>query len=116
MRRRIFLIAAIAFVFAALTAAYSLTITPIFRASSQVLFDPTVRQPFDDPNRPSRTGQGSEVIDSQMSVIHSDTVLRPVARENNLAEDPHFGEGKPGLMSQFKEPDLRGNQEGRGNA
>nr|MEC9420591.1 GumC family protein [Pseudomonadota bacterium] len=102
LRRRIFLIAAIAFVFAALTAAYSLTITPIFRASSQVLFDPTVRQPFDDPNRPSRTGQGSEVIDSQMSVIHSDTVLRPVARENNLAEDPHFGEGKPGLMSQFK--------------
>lgn len=102
LRRRMFLIAAIAFVFAALTAAYSLTITPIFRAASQVLFDPTVRQPFDDPNRPSRTGQGSEVIDSQMSVIHSDTVLRPVARENNLAEDPHFGEGKPGLLSQFK--------------
>lgn len=102
LRRRIFLIAAIAFVFAALTAAFSLTITPIFRASSQVMFDPTVRQPFDDPNRPSRSGPGSEVIDSQISVIHSDTVLRPVARENNLAEDPYFGEGSPSLLSQFK--------------
>ena len=102
VRRRIPLILALAFVFAVLTAGYSLTLTPIFSASSQVLFDPLVRQPFDDPNRPNRTGQSSEVIDSQISVIHSDTVLRPVARANNLVDDPFFGEGRPGLISQFK--------------
>ncbi|MCK7615566.1 GumC family protein [Roseibium sediminicola] len=102
VRRRIPLILALAFVFAVLTAGYSLTLTPIFSASSQVLFDPLVRQPFDDPNRPNRTGQSSEVIDSQISVIHSDTVLRPVARDNNLVDDPFFGEGRPGLFSQLK--------------
>ncbi|GAB2185257.1 exopolysaccharide transport family protein [Roseibium sp. LAB1] len=102
VRRRLPLIIGLAVIFAVITAAYSLTLTPIFSASSQVLFEPLVRQPFDDPNRPSRTGQSSEVMDSQISVINSDTVLRPVARENKLVEDPYFGEGVPGLFSQLK--------------
>ncbi|GAB4518227.1 MAG: exopolysaccharide transport family protein [Roseibium sp.] len=101
MWRRKFLIALIAFVFVAATAGFSLTLTPIFSATTQVLFDPTVRQPFEDPNRPSRTAQGTEIIDSQISVIHSDTVIRPVARANKLAEDPNFGDGPAGLLSQI---------------
>ncbi|WP_269583993.1 GumC family protein [Roseibium sp. Sym1] len=102
LRRRILLIGLVAAVFVIATALYSLRLTPIYSATSQVLFDPLVRQPFDDPNRPSRTSAGTESIDSQISVIHADTVLRPVARDNNLSEDPFFGEGAPGLMSQFK--------------
>lgn len=102
LRRRILLIGLVAAVFVIATALYSLRLTPIYSATSQVLFDPLVRQPFDEPNRPSRTGAGTEAIDSQISVIHADTVLRPVARDNNLAEDPYFGEGAPGFMSQLK--------------
>jgi len=102
LRRRIIFVLLIAFVFVAATASFSLTLTPIFQATSQVLYDPSVRQPFDDPNRPSRFGQGSEVIDSQISVIHSDTVLRPVVRNNNLATDPVFNtEAAPGLVGQI---------------
>ncbi|WP_422374597.1 GumC family protein [Roseibium sp.] len=102
LRRRILFVLLIAFVFVAGTVSWSLTLTPIFQATSQVLYDPTVRQPFDDPNRPSRFGQGAEVIDSQISVIHSDTVLRPVVRNNNLVSDPVFNtEASPGLVGQI---------------
>lgn len=103
LRRRILFVLLIAFVFVAATASFSLTLTPIFQATSQVLYDPSVRQPFDDANRPSRFGQGSEVIDSQISVIHSDAVLRPVVRSNNLATDPVFNaEAAPGLIGQLR--------------
>lgn len=95
LRRRILLIGLVAAVFVIATALYSLRLTPIYSATSQVLFDPLVRQPFDDPNRPSRTSAGTESIDSQISVIHADTVLRPVARDNNLSEDPFSAKGRP---------------------
>ncbi|WP_157739070.1 GumC family protein [Labrenzia sp. VG12] len=102
LRQRILFVFLIAFVFVIGTVSWSLTLTPIYQATSQVLYDPTVRQPFDEPNRPSRFAQGAEVIDSQISVINSDTVLRPVVRRNNLTTDPVFNtEASPGLISQI---------------
>ena len=102
LRQRILFVLLIAFVFVVGTISWSLTLTPIFQATSQVLYDPTVRQPFDDANRSSRFGQGSEVIDSQISVINSDTVLRPVVRNNNLVDDPIFNtEASPGIVDQI---------------
>ncbi len=100
LRRRLLFVFLVALVFVIGTAVLSLKLTPIYQATTQVLFDPTVRQPFDDPNSPTRIGQGTELIDSQISVIQSDAVLRPVVHANNLAKDPVFGtQTSPGVLS-----------------
>ncbi|MDJ0930990.1 GumC family protein [Breoghania sp.] len=98
--RRIWLVLLTAVVFAGLTAGFTLMVSTIYRASMLVLIDPSVRQPFDNPNLPTRSGNESGVIDSQVALISSDTILRPVVRQFNLVKDEEFGiEGGTGLLS-----------------
>ncbi|WP_170122015.1 GumC family protein [Breoghania corrubedonensis] len=100
LRRRMWLVLATAFLLAGLTAGFTLLVSPVYRAATLVMIDPSVRQPFENPNIASRSGNESGVIDSQVALISSDTVLRPVVRRFNLVEDEEFGaEGKPNLLT-----------------
>ncbi|WP_281435941.1 GumC family protein [Oricola nitratireducens] len=100
LRRRLWVVALTAFVLAGATAAYTLSVQPVYRASARLLIEPSVRQPFDNPNVPTRGGDDSLFVDSQVAVIASDTVLRPVARQFDLKNDAEFGaDAEPGLLS-----------------
>ncbi|MEI2385405.1 GumC family protein [Breoghania sp. JC706] len=100
LRQRLWLVVLTAFVFAGLTAGFTLLVSPIYRATTLVMIDPSVRQPFENPNVASRSGNESGVIDSQVALISSDTVLRPVVRRFNLVDDDEFGaNAKPGLAA-----------------
>jgi uncharacterized protein involved in exopolysaccharide biosynthesis len=93
-------VALTAIVLAGATAAYSLSVQPIYRARARLLIEPSVRQPFDNPNLPTRGGDDGPFVDSQVSVVASDTVLRPVVRQFDLKNDAEFGAGaKQGLLS-----------------
>ncbi|WP_346915622.1 exopolysaccharide transport family protein [uncultured Roseibium sp.] len=99
LRKRIWLVFLTAFVFAAATAAVTLFLSPVYRATTQILIDPSVRQPFDGDNQSRNTAQDTFGIDSQIAVILSDSVLRLVVREHKLATDSEFGNGGTnGLM------------------
>lgn len=99
LRKWIWLVFLTAFVFAAATAAVSVFLTPVYRATTQIFIDPSVRQPFDGDKQSRSNTQDTFGIDSQIAVILSDSVLRPVVREHKLANDSEFGNGGTnGLM------------------
>lgn len=103
LRRRIGIVILTALIFAGLTAAYSLTAQPVYRASARLLIDPSVRQPFENPNLSQRGLLDDAFVDSQVAIIGSDAVLRPVARQFDLKNDPEFGDtGPSGLVSQLR--------------
>jgi|GEM_PF-1994750 len=93
LRRRIWLVIACCIGAAVLAAAISVTLKPIYRATTQVLIDPSVRQPFEDQNAPSRYLEDTFVVDSQVTVLQSSSVLRSVVTQLDLTKDPEFGEG-----------------------
>jgi len=96
LRRRIWLVAACCLIGAVAAAAISMTLKPVYRATTQVLIDPSVRQPFEDKSAPARYLEDTFVVDSQVTVLQSTSVLRSVVTQLNLTEDPAFGEGAPG--------------------
>ncbi|POF34311.1 uncharacterized protein involved in exopolysaccharide biosynthesis [Roseibium marinum] len=73
-------------------AAISISLKPIYRATTQVLIDPSVRQPFEDRSAPTRYLEDTFVVDSQVTVLQSSSVLRNVVTHLNLTEDPEFGD------------------------
>ncbi|KZM49972.1 GumC family protein [Labrenzia sp. OB1] len=95
-RRKIWIVLAFAVVGAAVAAAISLSLKPVYRATTQVLIDPSVRQPFEDRNAPTRYLEDTFVVDSQVTVLQSSSVLRNVVTHLNLTEDPEFGEKPAG--------------------
>ena len=100
LRRRLWLVLLTAFVLAGLTAVFTMLVSPVYRATTLVMIDPSVRQPFENPNVASRSGNESGVIDSQVALISSDTILRPVVHRFGLVDDEEFGaEGKANLLS-----------------
>ncbi|MFZ2099957.1 MAG: GumC family protein, partial [Oricola sp.] len=102
LRQRLWVVLLTAFVLSGATAVYSLSVQPIYRANASLLIDPTVRQPFDNPDTPSRNIGDEVYIDSQIAVIGSDTVLRPVVRQFDLVSDSEFGAGAgPGILSSI---------------
>ncbi|MHA7774548.1 GumC family protein [Roseibium sp. M-1] len=103
LRRRLWLVAACCLIGAVAAAAISTTLKPIYRATTQVLIDPSVRQPFEDKGTPARYLEDTFVVDSQVTVLQSTSVLRSVVTQLNLTEDPEFGDGAPsgGLLSSL---------------
>ncbi|PVB60674.1 GumC family protein [Labrenzia sp. 011] len=95
-RRKIWIVLACAVAGAVLAAAISISLKPIYRASTQVLIDPSVRQPFEDRSAPARYLEDTFVVDSQVTVLQSSSVLRNVVTNLNLTEDPEFGEKPAG--------------------
>ncbi|MBD8892424.1 exopolysaccharide transport family protein [Roseibium litorale] len=93
LRARLKFILLTAVVFVALSAAISLILTPVFTATTAVLVDPTVQQPFDTQQQSRNPLVDSLAIDSQVAVIRSAAILRPVISSENLVNDPEFGTG-----------------------
>ncbi|MEM9633945.1 MAG: GumC family protein [Pseudomonadota bacterium] len=95
LRRRIWIVILLAVGAAIAAAAVSMTLKPVYRATTQVLIDPSIRQPFEDQSAPTRYLEDTFVVDSQVTVLQSYSVLREVVTQLNLTEDPEFGEGAP---------------------
>ncbi|PHP65131.1 hypothetical protein CSC94_20650 [Zhengella mangrovi] len=101
LRSRLWLVALCAIVFAGLTAAFTMSVSPVYRSTARVLIEPAMRQPFDNSKTQSRGGDDPAAIDSRAAMIASDAVLRPVVQRFKLVDDPEFGAGgKPGLLSR----------------
>lgn len=93
LRRRLHIVVLTAAAFVVVTIIYALMATPVYVSSASLLIDPDARQPFDDPNIPKRGIDENSYIESQVAVIGSDSVLRPVVRQFNLKADAEFGDG-----------------------
>lgn len=105
LRRRLSLIIATAAVVVSLAAAYVFTVTPLYTATTKVLLDAHKKNTVQSEVVPS--GLGTDVagnfalVDSQVKVILSDAVLRPVVQSQHLATDPEFGARQPSLLGEI---------------
>ncbi|WP_150495852.1 GumC family protein [Roseibium aquae] len=112
LRARFWLVALCGFLFAGITAAVSLTLTPVYQATARILIDPSVRQPFEDRAIPSRVMTDAFGVDSQVEVIRSSTILEQVVLSQNLIEDPEFGiNAQPTGLSALLAPFLGSSDE-----
>ncbi|MGH6737152.1 MAG: GumC family protein [Methyloceanibacter sp.] len=105
LRRRMMLIAVTAAVVVSLAAAYAFLTTPTYTASAKVLVDPRKKNTVGTEVVPSglgtTLGDNFALVDSQVKVITSDAVLRPVVQELHLATDPEFGAQEPSFLSRL---------------
>lgn len=88
--RQLPLILGTAAAFLALAVVYILLASPTYTSTAQVLIDPRKKQVMEDEMLASGIGDNFVLVDSQVKVIASDAVLRPVVRAENLAADPDF--------------------------
>lgn len=93
LRARLKFVLLVALLFVIASVGISLMLTPVFTATTAVLIDPTVQQPFDTQQQSRNPLVDSLAIDSQVAVIRSATILRPVIRSEDLVNDPEFGTG-----------------------
>lgn len=72
---------------------YGLLATPLYTASTQILIDPRDRRIVTNEVTPETLAAdgGVAVVESQLLVITSDTVLRRTIQREQLAADPEFG-------------------------
>lgn len=103
LRRRLALIVITVALVMTLAAGYAFLATPIYTSSTKVLIDPRKKNTVGTEVVPSglgtTLGDSFALVDSQVKVITSDAVLRPVVHELHLAADPEFGTREPGLLS-----------------
>jgi succinoglycan biosynthesis transport protein ExoP len=104
-RRRLGLMVMTVAVVMSIAAAYAFLTTPIYTASTKLLIDPRKKHTVGTEVVPSglgtTVGENFALVDSQVKVILSDAVLRPVVQKLHLATDPEFGTRKPGLLSSI---------------
>jgi uncharacterized protein involved in exopolysaccharide biosynthesis len=95
LRRRFKLIAFTIACVLALAVGYILFTTPIYTADARILVDPRKKHTVGTEVVPSGFGdnfaESFALVDSQVKVIMSDAVLRPVVKAQHLAADPEFG-------------------------
>src|SRR5581483_6266794 len=95
LRRRAKLIAATVACVLALAVSYILFTTPTYMADARILVDPRKKHTVGTEVVPSGLGENFAesfaLDDSQVKMILSDAVLRPVVRSQHLAADPEFG-------------------------
>ena len=82
---------------------YILFTTPIYTADARLLIDPRKKHTVGTEVVPSGLGENTAetfaLVDSQVKVILSDAVLRPVVQSQHLALDPEFGAPRePGMF------------------
>src|ERR1043165_8689546 len=79
---------------------YGLLAQPLYTASTQLLIDPRDRRIMNNEVTPEGLAPdgGIAVVESQLLVVTSDTVLRRVITRENLGVDPEFG-GPPSGMT-----------------
>jgi polysaccharide biosynthesis transport protein len=83
-------IIAITACFLFLAIAYVYITSPTYKATAEVLLYQQQQQPFEDPRNTLQLGREPQFIESQIAVISSDSVLRPVVDSQNLVDDAEF--------------------------
>ena len=101
-RKSILWIAAIPVLLAIL---YGLFATPLYTASTQILIDPRDRRIVSNEVAPEGLAAdgGVAVVESQLLVITSDTVLRRAIARERLDTDPEFGGASIGLAGYLRD-------------
>ncbi|CTQ55898.1 cryptic autophosphorylating protein tyrosine kinase Etk [Roseibium album] len=99
--RKRWIVAVIAAIVVGLTLVYLLQTQSIYRATTQVLLNQEQRPLFEDPTNAFSLGRDPVFVDSQVALVSSASVLRPVVLSRNLIDDPEFGTGadRPGPFS-----------------
>lgn len=103
--RRLALIVGAVVVALSLAVVYLFLATPMYTSSTQILIDPRKKHTIDNEVVPSGLGttanDNSTLVDSQVKVILSDSVLRPVVKSENLVANPDFSAQPRGLLGGF---------------
>ena len=103
LRRRLPLIGVTIAAMVALAIGYVLVATPYYTASTEILIDPRKKNTVQNEVVPSglgtTAGDNFALVDSQVKVILSDAVLRPVVKSQHLAADPEFNGEASSLLS-----------------
>ncbi|MGV8833385.1 MAG: GumC family protein [Devosia sp.] len=86
---RLIMVTLVAVVGAAGIGAFALT--PIFAASALILVDPGSKNLLDPQSDFSSAGADSARIDSEVEILHSDSIMLRVIASENLTSDPEFG-------------------------
>ena len=106
LRRRLPLIGLTIAVVMSLAVGYLLVAQTYYTASTEILIDPRKKKTVESEVVPSglgtTVGDNFALVDSQVMVILSDAVLRPVVRSQHLETDPEFGAKSPGLLSDIR--------------
>jgi len=105
LRRRLMLIVLTVAVVMALAGGYAFLTTPVYTASTKVMVDPRKKNTVGTEVVPSglgtTVGENFALVDSQVKLITSDAVLRPVVKQLHLATDTEFGAREPGFLSSI---------------
>lgn len=101
LRRRASLIALIAASLIGVAVIYILLATRLYSASAVVLLEPRSSLSQADGARYSFASD-SALVDSQMKLLTSETVLRRAVDREGLQEDPEFGAPSGGLWASFR--------------
>src|SRR5262249_30177675 len=85
---------------------YGLFATPLYTSSTQILIDPRDRRIVNNEVTPEGVAPagGVAIVESQMLVVTSDTVLRRVIKRQHLDTDPEFGGPPAGLAALLRRP------------
>ncbi len=93
LRRRWKIIAATTALFTGLGMAYALVSKPNYIASTSILVDPRNRPSFQIEGTAQGAAYDVNIVDSQIQVIQSDTVLSRAIAAEKLTENPEFTRG-----------------------
>lgn len=86
-----------------LSVAYLAVAKPIYTASASIFIDPRTRKVVSDELSQGDPTSALALVDSQMSIITSDTVLRRVVKALSLDKNPEYlVQGGPGLIYKLK--------------
>jgi len=82
---------------------YGLLAQPLYTASTQLLIDPRDRRIINNEVTPEGLAPdgGIAIVESQLLVVTSDTVLRRVITRENLETDPEFGGPPSGVTAML---------------
>lgn len=87
----------------ALALAYLATAAPVYTASTTLFIDPRLKKVVSDEVTQGGFGSDLALVESQVSIIGSDAVLRRVVDKLQLDADPEFAPPQgSGLLSQLK--------------
>ena len=80
-----------------------LAVTPkLYTSTVSILFDASPRAPIgSDPGSQPASSPDATLVESQVKLLASDTVLRRVVAEEGLVNDPEFGPSPPGLRARL---------------
>ncbi len=92
-----------------LALAYSFLATPLYTTSTQILIDPRDRRIVSNEIQPEGLAAdgGVSVVESQLLVISSDSVLRRTIAREHLDADPEFGGEPTGVLAALTRYGLR---------